>query len=314
MLNKQTNSAKFTFFYLISLISLIFVVISTGNIIFQLINKYVVDIIHTYSGEYSTSSLKFAISSLIIGAPIYYLSVRQINKNLLAGKLPIDSGIRRWLTYLILLASSVTAIGWLIAILYSFLDGDLTLKFALKTLTALTLAGIVAGYYFFDIRREKIKDKHNKTIKYYFYATLSLIIAALILGLFFVESPKETRQRKLDNLILEKFDNIEYALDEYYLENQKLPDNLETLKKSANYPVDDYDIRYGEEENLIEYKIISEEEYALCAKFNLSNERTGNIDYGYRDKEWPHASGYQCLSNKIYKDPYLERLPIRDLK
>ena len=298
MSNRSNNSAKFTFFYLISLISLIFVALSVGNIIFQIINKYVVDVIHTYSGTYSTSAIKFAISSLIIGAPIYYLSVKQINKNLLAGKLSIDNGIRRWLTYLILLVSSVVAIGWLIAILYSLLDGDLTLKFALKTLTALSIASIVASYYFLDIRREKIKKEYNKTIKYYFYATLALIVITLLLGLFFVESPKETRQRKLDNLILEKFNKIDGALNNYYIDNNKLPKNLEVLANDITYLIDD-DIRYIKNDNIIEYKVLEEKKYSLCTEFNFSNIKINDSNYNYLKEQWPHETGYQCLSKKV---------------
>ena len=311
--DQSTNSAKFTFFYLISLISLIFLSISTGNIIFQMINKYVVDVIYTYSGEYSASSLKFAIASLIISAPIYYLSVKQINNNLFSGKLPHNHGIRRWLTYLILLISSIIAIGWLIAILYSFLDGDLTLKFALKTLTALSLSSIVASYYFFDIRHEEIKnDKHEKIIKNYFYSTSTLIIIILISGFIFAESPKETRKRKMDNLILEKFDNIDYALNDYYIDNNKLPENLNILTKDMLYLIDD-DIQYIQSDKIIEYKILADKQYSLCAEFNFDNINTNNQDYSYFENDWPHKAGYQCLSKKVRDKDGATLPPIREV-
>ena len=294
---QQNNSAKFTFFYLISLISLTFIVLSVGNIIFQIINKHVVDIINTYSGTYSASSLKFAIASLIIATPIYYLSVNQINKNLSKGKLAIDNGARRWLTYLILFVSSVVAIGWLIAILYSFLDGDLTIKFTLKTITALGLASIVASYYFFDIKREKIKSKHSNTIKYYFYATLAFIIITFVSGLFFVESPKQTRQRKLDNLTLEKFNRITNAINNFYTDNDRLPNNLQELTKDIEY-LTNIDVRNAENSEIIEYKILEEKKYAICATFHLSNIEINSSNYNYFEKEWQHKAGYKCFSRK----------------
>lgn len=308
MSKSSSNSAKYTFLYLLSLFSLISVTLSIGNIIFQLINKHVVDIIHTYSGNYSSSAVKFAISSLIIATPIYYLCVGQINKNLSTGELSRTSQIRRWLTYFILLVSSFVAIGWLIAIIYSFLDGDLTLKFGLKTLASLSIAGIVGGYYFYDIKRSKIDDK-NEIIKYYFYSTLAIIVITFFAGLFFVESPKETRQRKLDNLILEKFSKIDGALNNYYIDKEKLPKTLEELASDVTYLVDD-DIRYVENNNIIEYKVIEDKKYSLCANFYFSNINVKDRDYDYFGEFWPHNAGNECLTKNVVDNDF-KGMPMR---
>ena len=301
-----TNSAKFTFLYLLSLISLIFVVISVGNIIFQLINKHIADTISIYRGVYSSDAIKFAISSLIIAAPVYYLSVREINKNLFLGKLDIASGVRRWLTYLILFIASVVSIGWLIVTIYSFLDGELTLKFSLKTLSVLIISATTAIYYFYDIQREKAKDIKDKFIKNYFWGTILLVIVVFMLGLFFVESPQETRQRKTDNLILEKFMKISFALDNFYVDNGKLPENLEELKGDVTY-LRDEDIRHNKTNKVIEYKVLDENKYALCAEFYLDNIRADDKRYSYLREEWPHKAGHQCLFKKVTKTKILTR-------
>ena len=151
------NNAKFAFFYMLSLVALVFVAISVGMIIFQIINKEIVDIINQYSGRYSDSQMKFAISALVVAAPIFYIASRQIFKSLFSGALDEEAGVRRWLTYLILLVAIIVMIGWLIAILNGFLDGELTTKFFFKAIAALLIAGSVFSFYLYDVKRENIK-------------------------------------------------------------------------------------------------------------------------------------------------------------
>ena len=143
---QNNNSAKFAFFYMLSLVALIFMSLSSGMIIFQIINKNIADVFmsgYRYKGNFSSDQLKFAISALLISAPIFYFSIKQIYKNLFSGALDKNSAIRKWLTYFILFISSVVMIGWLIAIVNSFLDGELTSKFILKALTAIFIAEVV---------------------------------------------------------------------------------------------------------------------------------------------------------------------------
>ena len=132
MENQNTNnSPKYAFFYMLSLVALAFMAVSVGIIIFQIINKNIPDAVSSFRSCYNSGALKFAISAIIISAPIYYVLASQINKNLFTGKLSAESGIRKWLSYFILFVSSVVVIGYLIALIYSFLDGELTIKFIL---------------------------------------------------------------------------------------------------------------------------------------------------------------------------------------
>ena len=112
MENQKNNAAKFAFFYMLSLVALLFMALSVGMIIFQIINKNIIDIINEYRGRFSPGQLKFAISALIISTPIYYFITRQIQKNLFAGSLDKDSQIRKWLTYFILLVTSNFPVCW----------------------------------------------------------------------------------------------------------------------------------------------------------------------------------------------------------
>jgi len=293
----KSNAAKFAFFYMLSLVALIFMALSTGMIIFQIINKNIPDILNIYQGVFSSDQLKFAISALIISAPIFYVCMRQIFVNLKSGDLEKDSGIRKWLTYFILFVSSVVMIGWLIGTINTFLNGDLTVKFILKALTAILISAAVFSFYFYDIKRAEVQGK-NKIIQIYFYSSLIIILAAFVGSLFVVESPTQTRDRKYDYIILDNFNNIDSAIASYYQEYKKMPEGLNELKTQYSYLGDNS----TKDPNKIdfEYKLVDKSTYELCATFKTSNKNDNSPEYSYYKDRWAHEAGYQCLRQKVH--------------
>lgn len=306
-MTEQNNAAKFAFFYMLSLVALVFVAISSGMIIFQIINKFIKDALNIYSGQFSSDELKFAISSIIISVPIFYVTTAQIHKNLFSGKMNKESQIRKWLTYLILFISSVVMIGWLIATINNFLDGDLTLKFILKAITAVGIAATIFSYYFYDIKREEVEGKKDNIIKLYFFGTLFVIIIIFTTSLFIVESPTETRNRKFDESIISKFSSIDSNINNYYIDKKVLPDSLDVLKEEFSYLRDqDFEDSNGKR---FEYKVLEDKKYELCATFLTSNMNDEiNKDFYYPDPRWLHESGAQCISQKIISENDAKKL------
>lgn len=310
-MDNSNNSAKYAFFYMLSLVALIFMSLSAGMIIFQIINKNIIDVINQFRGRYSPDQLKFAISALIISTPIFYLTAHQIYKNLFSGALEKDSGIRKWLTYFILFVSSVVMIGWLIATINSFLDGELTMKFILKSVTAIGIAAAIFSFYLYDIKREQVAGKKDKTIQMYFYSSLAVVIAVFTASLFFVESPTETRNRKLDNAVLENFNDIDRALETYYNDNETIPEDLEVLKSEFSY-ITDKDLEDPVSKEKYEYKKVSDNTYELCATFRTSNKDDEEDRYKPYEEQWPHDIGHQCLKQKVreYEDVKVRPVPL----
>ncbi|MFH1565023.1 MAG: DUF5671 domain-containing protein [bacterium] len=300
---EHKNSAKFAFFYMLSLVALVFMSVSTGMIIFQIINKYITDFVEQYSIRYSSNQLKFAISALIISAPIYYLTARQIFKNLFSGELDKNSGVRRWLTYLILLITSIVMIGWMIAVINNFLSGEFTLKFILKAITALGISAIVFTFYLHDVNREEFVNKKDEAIKLYLYGSLTLIIIAFVASLFTVESPMQSRNRKFDEAIISDFNIINMAIETYCQDNEKMPENLSSLKEGSNFLAGD-DIENPISGEEYEYKITGDKTYELCAVFRTSNKEEEENEYRYYgpNEFYLHDSGYQCLKNTINQE------------
>lgn len=295
-MSTQNNAAKFAFFYLLSLVALIFMALSSGMVIFQVINKFITDVIN--AGRYSDEALKFAISAIIVSTPIYYITMRQIHKNLLSGGLNEESGIRKWLTYLILLIASVVMIGWFIATVNSFFNGELTTKFILKSITAIGIAAVIFGFYFYDIKRENIVGKKDNVIRIYFYASLAAVIAVFITALFVVESPTETRNRRQDEAVLSNFSQIDNAINSYYAEKNSLPENTGVLVEEYTF-ITEETIKNPATDEMFGYNIKATTTYELCTTFLTSNKEKDDRDFVFDNNLWPHDEGYQCLEQKI---------------
>lgn len=295
-MSSSNNNAKFAFFYLLSLVGLIFVSIGTGQAIFQVIHKLLPDP-GIYRGAFNSSSLTFAISALIISLPLYFLTVRYLSRCLREGSLDGNSPIRRWLTYLILFISAVVFIVWLMITISGLFDGELTLKFILKSLTVFVIAGLIFGYYFYDIRRSSFK-KGNKVVLAYLIGGLVISIGSLILAFFFADSPKEARERKQDQAVLNSFMELDNAIVDYYLRYEKMPERLEEVLKTSTH-LSSRTLRNPSTDQPFNYEVIDERSYELCAEFNRSNkEDSDEFGLNYADR-WPHEEGYYCITQSV---------------
>ncbi|MFH1583123.1 MAG: DUF5671 domain-containing protein [Candidatus Falkowbacteria bacterium] len=295
----EKQNAKFAFFYMLSLVALVFTSLSTGMIIFQIINKTIADDLSLAPGGFSQDALRFAISAIIIAAPIYFVLMRLINKNLLSGQMGKESGVRKWLTYFILLVSFVVMIGWLIATIGSFLNGEFTIKFILKALTSILISALIFSFYLYDIKREEV-SRNNNIIKVYFYGSMAIAAIALIAAFFFIDSPLKVRDQKFDQAIINKFSQIDNAVNAYYGENKKLPENLNVLLNGGStYYIIENDITDPVANKIFDYNIKANDAYELCAIFKTENKSQADDKSVYVDTRWLHDAGYQCLKQRV---------------
>lgn len=294
----KNNGAKFTFFYLLSLICLIFTSASVLIIAFELIDKFIQAPVGPVSGEFSGEAVKFAISSIFAAAPVFYVVNVMIQKGLYKGELESGSGIRRWLTYLILFISSVFIIGWMIGIMNSFLNGEITLKFIFKALASLILASAIFGFYFYDIRRTETVGKKDKTIKIFFYASMAAVVILFFAAFFIIESPASVNKRRIDEEIIRSFQGIDQCIHKYYKDNGELPPDLPTVREGCPFIVI-HELKDPETGDMFGYNIKGEKKFELCADFRTSNkDKDHTRRYGI-SQMYEHDSGYQCLEGKI---------------
>jgi hypothetical protein len=304
-MEKDNSAAKFAFMYGIALVSLVITAVSTGSVVFQIINKYVSETGSLFSSTYTLSVLRMAVASLFIAAPIYFISAAKINKNFNAGNLRADSIVRKWLSYFILFVSSVVMIGYFIGIFYSFLEGELTIKFILKAATALVIAATVFSYYFYDISKKEAGKEKDAVSRIYFWVSLTAILAVFISGIVFVESPAVTKKKRQDSEVTNRLMQIDSGISEFYKENGALPNNLSELSEKVAY-FDEEATKNPITGNEVEYKVVSAKKFELCTDFQLSNKNNNEKNDYYISTEWKHKEGRDCFTRTAFDENYLK--------
>jgi len=141
----QGGGAMDAFLNLLSLITLGWTSIAVGVILFQIIDKFLNPNTVRSLSQFSQGGLKFGIASALIVAPIFLLIIGVLHKHYKNSVLNPQSGVYRWLTYLILLATALNIIGRLIQLVFQLLDGDYTLASILKVCVVLVIAGGIFG-------------------------------------------------------------------------------------------------------------------------------------------------------------------------
>lgn len=293
----EKNSAKYAFYYLLSLFSLIFLALAVGLIAFGIVNQTIVDALSAYNYQNYDKQFKFAISALIIAAPIFYFMSYLIERGLKKHELKIDSGIRRWLTYFILFVSAVIILGVFIGVINSFLAGELTARFILKALSMLIIAALVFSFYFYDIKRKEVIQK-DKIIKLFFGLSLLLVVTAFVSVWFFIESPKVARDRRLDQILMQNIYQLESAVNSYYERAETLPATLEDLDAADIY-YDKKALLNPETGEAITYKVLSDKNFELCATFRTASYNQEQDRYNFMMGR-EHESGYQCFTGNLW--------------
>jgi len=149
-------SAREAFIYLVLFTTLYLTAFNFGRLIFQFINLAFPDPA-AYAGFVDSvrQAIRFSVASLVIAFPIFLVLSVRIARAIQRDPNQRASKVRKWLTYMTLFVAAGIIIGDLTALVYGFLGGDLSMRFALKVVTVAVIAGAVFGYYLWDLRQEE---------------------------------------------------------------------------------------------------------------------------------------------------------------
>ncbi len=142
------ESARDAFLYLLSFGTLSTWAWALGTLFFTLIDIWYRDPVFTqepYQGR--NFAISGSMAALVVSFPIYLATMRILLRDISRKPEKLESGVRKWLTYIALLISASVVIGDLITTVDYFLRGEITTRFVLKVLTVLVIAGGVFLYY-----------------------------------------------------------------------------------------------------------------------------------------------------------------------
>lgn len=302
----KNKNPKFAFYYLLSLVALIFTSLALGLIVFSIIDRNVSDVLVFSSAFYNYSFLRFGIASLLISTPIFFVCLRAINRGLKKNDLTQDSPLRNWLTYFILAVSAVIILGSLVSVVYNFLSGRVTLKSILQFLTVIVIAALIFSYYLYDIKRNQIR-KNDRIINVFFVSSLVLIVAVFSAAWFFVESPQMARQRRIDDRLMANINSVESYVNSYYDLKGYLPENLKEVMDEDEIYANPQNFFDPETKKEIEYHRLNDKGFELCANFRadsyqyLERKNKASYDqYTYIDRSKANKQGWNCFQGVLW--------------
>jgi hypothetical protein len=288
------ESARDAFLYLLSFSTLAAWTTALGSMLFEFINRWFPDAVSRNSTWDPRSAVTWQMAAVVVAFPIYLLVMRTILREAANHPDSLESGVRKWLTYIALLGAAGAMICDLICFLDYFLAGGLTMRFVLKAATVMAISGAVFAYYITSLRWNRSANlKRAKARSVAFGAAATLIVAAAFsIGLGVAGTPSVQRRIEADRKRIEDLRNLGYAI--------KLHHDQDT---SAAIPLKLTDLKGGlrttdpETGAAYEYHPKSDGVYELCADFAVASSDKGSpLRYGYQSIFWEHNKGKGCFS------------------
>ena len=269
------------------------------TLIFSTVNLAMPDATDTFWNiENYQSTLKFSLAVLFVFFPAFIVLTRKVN-NLRRSQSGAYVLLTRWVLYLSLLAGSLVILGDLVILINTFLNGEITERFLLKSVLLLAILGLTLYYYLLDAKGYWITNE--KQSKLYAAGMAGIVIAVLIASLSYVETPYEAREKKLDDTQVTDIQNIYYKVNQYYIANETLPENIGNAYLSDEVPT----APEGRPE--YSYTTTGEFEYEVCAEFAFASdvERETFVAIEPLDikksttPDWSHKAGNWCYELSV---------------
>lgn len=297
--SRAVHGAKALFWYLTLFFTLGLTAFNTGNVWFQYINKLVpLEVAGGYvSRSFSQGSLKFAIASLLVATPVFFLFSWLIRRELSRGNLNPKLGVRVWISYVILFIAIAIAVGDLIATVFSVMNGDYTVRFILKSLSILVIVSWIFVYYYLELRSPNALVK-TMLPRIFGIITAVVVVASFIGSFFLIDSPAVARARAFDQNRVNDLSQLSAAVEDHYRINQKLPATLDELTPTRAY----LELSDPKTNEPYKYKTTGAASYELCATFeteSVNDEETPYM-YGY---EYTFHIGENCYPKNVPPEP-----------
>ncbi len=296
---EDRGGAREAFFHLLAFVTLYASVVSVLVLVFEYLNRVFPDAAFdsTYYND-NSSMIRWFLAMLIVSFPLFAWMSRVITVDIAKNPERAWSPVRRWLTYLTLFVTAGVLVGDGITLLFYLLEGEISVRFMLKVLVVLGVAGGIFGYYFMALKLAPT-DPHSARLHRSFAIGSAVVVAATIVwGMVFAGTPAGQRLVRLDErrvndlrTIQQEIYNIVYEGTDRYNNGSSFtslpnpfPPNLEavvanaiSMKPSITDPVTGLPYEYDTDGS----------EFALCAVFDTS------LDQDY-DVFWNHPVGRHC--------------------
>ena len=323
-MNNKTTPKDF-FLHLGATIALYVAVGALINLWFSIINYYCPD---DLAGYFYGNAVAWPISMLLVLVPILYVLEWLTNKDVRNMPEKSEIWVRKWRIYLTLFLVVILIGGDLIALINTYLNGEITSRLVYKVIITLLIAGSVGKYYFFSIYSSHRFAKLARRTNAWF--GIVIVLAAIIIGFIAVGSPSKQRALRFDSQRVNDLSNIQWQIINYWQQKEKLPTALSDINDTLSgfiVPVDpetkaayEYSIKVASGT----VAITGGKSFEVCATFSEASQDTkGRGVYGVgggmypiaydssysspigdTSDVWNHGIGRTCFDRTIDPDKY----------
>lgn len=280
----RIEGAREAFLYLLSFITLGCWIVAFILLADQLITHLLPSPLDP-SSAFSRQESAGQLATLIVAFPLFLFVNRLIVKEVERRPEALESGVRKWLTYIALVLTAVTLIGDAVAVIYSLLTGDLTSRFLLEAAVLFVVAGGVFWYYLGAVSAAGSNDARNRVFGWTAVAAVLLVVVS---GFTLTGTPAHQRELTVDDRRLTQLSRIAETL---HMQTAADPKKTKPLPQSLtgvpSFTAEDY--RDPETHVPYEYDRISDTTYRLCAVFAAAS------DEKRVPTAWAHKAGHQCF-------------------
>jgi hypothetical protein len=279
-------AAKEAFFYLLVFSTLATWTIGFGYLAFALIDHWFADTLFSgYQQVFETYTMTRSMAALIVAFPLFVLISRAVIREAAEHPQKLESGVRKWLTYMALVIAAGVFMGDLIAVLASLLRGEITSRFLCKSLVVLVLSGGVFYYYFGGLRRTEASPAAFNRDRFMAVISSVAVILLVIAGFLNLGAPKAQREIRADNQRVRQLFSLSNDIRNYWVAHRELPAGTDQIPGGSYAdPVTNAPYEYHPKQG---------SQYELCAVFMHKNADQ-QTDSG--PDAWAHPAGHHCFS------------------
>lgn len=276
-------------------------------LLFGIINILYPDVTNDYwMVEQAHGSVRLGIAMVIVFFPTYLILTRMVNTARRSENNGVYQALTKWLIYLSLLVGGAVLLGDLVAVIMSFLEGELTQRFVLKAGSLFVIVGVAFYYYILDARGHWLTDEKKSIM--FAIGTALVVVASVGYGFTHIDAPSDVREQKIDATQVTDLQQLQWRIQDHAVTNGTLPESLEQLSNGTipNAPEDRSAYKYN----------VTAEGFELCATFAQPSTESENYVYqsGVMIDEkmmiknpdnWQHDAGEVCFK-RVVNEPTAE--------
>lgn len=306
-MDKLKVTPKDFFLWLGAMVALYASVIAFISLVFDYLNVAYPETLSYYGGDPYASGMSYEMATLIVLFPLFFVLMRVIRRGIEKDASRAEVWVRRWALYLTLFIAGATLAGDLITLVMYFLNGDVTLRFVLKVLVILLVAG--GGFLHFLADLRGYWNTNSGKARSIGWAAAALVVLTIGAGFVIVGTPWQARDYRYDDQRVSDLQQVQYQIVNYWQAKEALPATLADLRD----PLSGYEIPTDPQTGApYAYAVTGDLSFKLCATFNAETQsysisaRTAAIapaGVSAKQDNWQHGAGEVCFSRTI--DPQL---------